>query len=465
MKKKIDEKGISELIRKPGTGKWYVRIDGKEYGPWDKVDRPCKYSPDGKHWAIRGELHDKYYVLADGCKYGPFNFNVKGPWFDSGRGAFVFTAQRDNEFFLVAGGEVIKKGKVVEKPGGEMFVTISNKRFGPYQDVELPLFSPSGKKWAAAIRREDKGFLLLNGKEYGPFMAVEHPEFSRGGEICACPCRDDKGQGLLVEGEKFFGPYEQYFGPWYSPDGEHWGLDIQKKKWHGFLVDGVEYGPFPFQYFVPEFSPDGKHWAVMLNRGYEDRPHSLILDGQKYGPFDIRHFAFTVDNHCLALFRRRGSYFIFLDGREIGPYHHADKKLHPVDGAVLADLVFVKKGKKTIRRCVISCSLEDSEKQIFFGPKTGETLKEAIEIINTADTTEGIAAEYTYLRLKSQSLGIVYSMVEQQHIPHGDKNYDKLTIQLEDGSKEHYYFDITSFYGKFTGELAKYSITNKMSAE
>ncbi|MCX6558388.1 MAG: hypothetical protein NTW95_13315 [Candidatus Aminicenantes bacterium] len=455
MKRKIDEKGISELIRKPGTGKWHVRIDGKEYGPWDKVDRPFKYSPDGKHWALTGKLHDKYYVLADGCKYGPFNFNIKGPWFDPCRGVFVFTAQRDNEFFLVAGGEVIRKGSVVEKPGGEMFITVSNKHFGPYQDVELPLFSPSGKKWAAALRRDDKGFLLLNGKEYGPFRAVERPEFSRGGELCTCPCRDDKGQGLLVEGEKFYGPFEQYFGPWYSLDGKHWGLDIQKKKWHGFLVDGIEYGPFPFQYFVPEFSPDGKHWAVMLD-GNSAKRRFILLDGKKYGPYDISNFAFTVDNHCLSLFRRKGNYIIFIDGREIGPYCHADKKLHPIDGAVLADLVFVIKGKKAVRRCVISCSPEDSEKQIFFSPKTGESLKEAIEIINAVDTDEGVYAEYAYLRLKSQSLGIVYSMVEQQHIPHGGKHYDMLTIQLENGEKENFFFDITSFYGKFSPEIERW---------
>lgn len=454
MKRKIDEKGISELIREPGTGKWYVRIGGKEYGPWDEVDRPFKYSPDSKHWAIRGELHEKYYVLADGRKYGPFNFNIKGPVFDPGHGAFVFAAQRDNEFFLVANGKIIKKGKVVEKPDEEKFIIVNGKHFGPYHDIELPLFSLSGKKWTATVHRENKSFLLLNGKEYGPFKVVDHPEFSGGGELCTCSCFSKEGRGFLVDGEKFYGPYKGHSGPWFSPDGKRWGLDIEKKKkWYGFLVDGIEYGPFPFQYFVPRFSPDSRRWAVTLDSGYEDRPHSLILDGQKYGPYDIRDFAFTVDNHCLSLFRRRGSYFIFLDGREIGPYRHADKKLHNIGDAVIADLGFGKKSKKVVRRCVISYSPEDSEKQIFFSPHSGDSLEEAIEIINAVDTDEGIAAEYAYLRLKSQSLMIVYSMVEQQHIPRGDKHYDKLTVALEDGKEESYFFDITSFYGKFSPEI------------
>jgi hypothetical protein len=463
---KIDDPNLPVIEKRQATGKSYIHWQGKEFGPWDKLDEKIKLSPDHVHWVIRGKLNEKWYVLTDGRKYGPFNFNIKGPMFDPGRGTFVFAAQRDNEFFLVANGKIIKKGKVVEKPDEEEFIIVNGKRFGPYHDIELPLFSLSGKKWAAAVWREKQSFLLLNSKEHGPFKHVSRVEFSRGGEICTCSCSSKEGRGLLVDGEKFYGPYKGHSGPWFSPDGKRWGLEIEKKKrWYGFLIDDVEYGPFPYQWFVPRFSPDSRHWAVILDSGYEDRPHSFILDGIKYGPFKITDIGFMADNRFICGYRQRGQFFILLDGREIGPYCHEAKDIIRVSGAILANMTFVKKGKKTICRCVISCYPDDSEKQIFFGPQNGETQKEAIEIINTADTTEGIAAEYTYLRLKSQSLGIVYSMVEQQHIPHGDKHYDKLTIQLEDGSKEHYYFDITSFYGKFTGELAKYSITNKMSAE
>lgn len=172
MTKETIEPDIFEIIQKPENEKWYVRIGGKEYGPWDELDdvedegeKRCwtkiQFSPDRVHWAIRGKLNENYYVLADGRKYGPFN--IKGPIYDPRRVAFVFAAQRGNEFFLVANGEAVKKGKVVEKADEEEFIIVNGKRFGPYQDIELPLFSLSGKKWTAAVWREKQSFLLLNG--------------------------------------------------------------------------------------------------------------------------------------------------------------------------------------------------------------------------------------------------------------------------------------------------------------
>jgi len=63
-----------------------------------------------------------------------------------------------------------------------------------------------------------------------------------------------------------------------------------------------------------------------------------------------------------------------------------------------------------------------------------------------------VYAEHSYLRLKYKSLGIAYSVVEQQLIHHGDKHYDQLTVTLENGQQESYFFDITSFFGKFGPE-------------
>ena len=463
----IEDPNLPVIKKRQANGKSYVYWQGKEYGPWDELDdvedegkRRCwtkiQFSPDRVHWAIRGRLNEKHYLLIDGRKYGPFNFNIKGPMYDPSRGAFVFAAQRDNEFFLIANGKIIKKGKVIQEGYEEEFIVVNNKRFGPYQDIELPLFSLSGKKWAAAVWREKQSFLLLNGKEHGPFRHVSRVEFSRGAEICTCSCSNEQGEGLLVNGEKFYSPNKGHSGPWFSPDGKRWGLDIQKgKKWYGFVVDGIEYGPFPYQFFVPQFSPDSRHWAVILNSGYEDRPHSFILDGVKHGPFKLLEFGFMADNLFIALFQKGNARYIFLDGRTIGPFRHKNKKLIHLENAVLSDLVFIKKGKKNVCRCVLNIGAENSEKRILFSSKTGETMKDAIEIINAVDTDEGVYAEYAYLRLKSQSLGIVYTMVEQQHIPDGDKHYDKLTIALEDGKEESYFFDITSFYGKFSPEIER----------
>ena len=46
-----------------------------------------------------------------------------------------------------------------------------------------------------------------------------------------------------------------------------------------------------------------------------------------------------------------------------------------------------------------------------------------------------------------------FEVVEQQYVPHGKKHYDKLTVKPEEGAEESYFFDITSFFGKFAPEL------------
>lgn len=466
MAEKTNVPDLPVIEKKQKNGKSYVHWLGKEFGPWDKLDEKVQFSPDGKHWAIRGELNEKWYVLTDGRKYGPFSFNIKGPMFDPGRGAFVFAAQRYNEFFLVANGKIVKKGKVIEKADEEKFIIVNSKRFGPYHDIELPLFSLSGKKWAAAVYREKQSFLMLNGKEYGPFKNVGRPEFSRGAEICTCSCSNDQGEGLLVDGGKYYGPYKDHSGPRFSPDGKRFGLEIAKiKRWYGFLVDNVEYGPFPYQWFVPQFSSDSRHWAVTLDSGYEDKPHSFILDGIQYGRFRISEAGFMEDNRFLCIYRQRGNLFIQLDDRRLGPYRCNKKDILHATGAELADMAFIKKGKKTVRRCVISYKPEGSEKYMFFSANSGNSVADAIEIVNAEETTEGVAAEWDYLRLKFGSLGRKFEVVRQALLPRGKKHYDILTVAFEDGKQEDYYFDITEFFGKFTGVLAKYSTKKEAVTE
>jgi len=243
-------------------------------------------------------------------------------------------------------------------------------------------------------------------------------------------------------------------GPIFSPNGRRWGMDIRKgKKWYGFVVDGGEYGPFPFQFFLPRFSCDSRHWLVVLDSGYEDRPHSFILDGKRYGRFKIIEIGFMDDGHFLCTFYRRGRYFVNLDGREIGPFGHDEDDVAMAGDKIVAVMGFIKKGKGVPRRCVISCQLEESEKHIFFSPNSGETLEDAIEVINADDTDEGVAAEHQYMRLFLNSQGLVGEFIQQRLISRGGRHYDQLIYRIGKPKKFSLFFDITSFYGKFAPEV------------
>lgn len=155
------------------------------------------------------------------------------------------------------------------------------------------------------------------------------------------------------------------------------------------------------------------------------------------------------DNHFICIYRQRGHLFIQLDTRRLGLYRFAAKDAIHVSNATMADIAFNKKGKETSCRCVISYKPEGSEKYIFFSPNSGDSPAEAIEIINTEATDEGVAAEYAYLDLKFGSLGKEFNVVRQALLSRDGKHYDILTIEFENGKQEDYYFDITRFFSRF----------------
>ncbi len=460
MKSKKTDPDEPVILQRREKQRSWLRWKGKKFGPWDKLDRSIRYSPDGKHWATRGELHGRYYVLADGARYGPFDGYVEGPEFDAEAGAFVFAAMREKEFLLVAGGRVVRRGKIIAKPGEGKFIQVGKGRYGPYYEAWSAHFSLRGGRWAAIASRDGEGrgfYLVLDGKEFGPFIELEpRGDFSPTGALFFCRelFGDDSRtlQHIVINGERVYGPCEASFIHFFSPDGRRWMVHARRDEFEGIVVDGREYGNYPFPRFIFDFSPDSRRWFALVGRGEKDM---IVIDGKEYGTYGLKAPGFTADSRFVAYFHRGGAQWILLDGREIGPYRYKSKKRIHIDDAILADLVFLKKGKKTVRRCVISIDKEGGGERILFGPGTGETLKQAIEIINAADTGEGVAAEYRYVQLVSESRGRAYTPVKQQLIHRGEKSYDKLTVRLDTGKERSFYFDITSFFGKFSKEIER----------
>lgn len=213
---------------------------------------------------------------------------------------------------------------------------------------------------------------------------------------------------------------------------------------------GKTFGSWEFLDPKVELSPDRRHWVALAGT---PPGRTIVLDGREYGPYDVPSVAFMPDGLCFALFRRAGAYWIFLDGREIGPYRHRGRELIAIGGALLADLDFTIGGKRTTRRCVVAGRPLGKGKYVFFSPNNGASFEQAIEIINAAETGEGIAAEYLYLGLKHASERKMFEIIKQEYVPRSGRHYDKLTVELKDNSQESYYFDITSFYGRFAPEI------------
>ncbi|MEO0185814.1 MAG: hypothetical protein ABIL22_07175 [candidate division WOR-3 bacterium] len=84
-----------------------------------------------------------------------------------------------------------------------------------------------------------------------------------------------------------------------------------------------------------------------------------------------------------------------------------------------------------------------------FIEKSGESIEEAIVILNATNSMEGVNAEYQYLAKKFGVQGRDWKLIRQSLMPQSGRQYDKMEIELTDRTKKTIFFDITSFFGKF----------------
>ena len=80
---------------------------------------------------------------------------------------------------------------------------------------------------------------------------------------------------------------------------------------------------------------------------------------------------------------------------------------------------------------------------------SGETMEDAV-IINARNTPSGVAAEYRYVsdRYGRQDADWTPELQALQK-PEDGRVYDMLRVRLKNGEVKEFYFDISSFYGRF----------------
>lgn len=94
-----------------------------------------------------------------------------------------------------------------------------------------------------------------------------------------------------------------------------------------------------------------------------------------------------------------------------------------------------------------SVSSQVSKKDDRYSGGDGTSFKKAI-IIKASNSNDGIRAEYEYLDEKYGRRGFGYQVVSQALSYNNKKPYDVLTIKVK-GKEMKYYFDISSFFGKW----------------
>ncbi len=86
--------------------------------------------------------------------------------------------------------------------------------------------------------------------------------------------------------------------------------------------------------------------------------------------------------------------------------------------------------------------------KIIFKGGPGDTPETAVVISGAPNSQVGIDAEYYYLMKKFGQPNADWKLKRQSVLHKNGKVYDRMEIELKDGSKKTIFFEITEFFGK-----------------
>ncbi len=90
-----------------------------------------------------------------------------------------------------------------------------------------------------------------------------------------------------------------------------------------------------------------------------------------------------------------------------------------------------------------------AQSKITFKGDPGDTPETAVVIIGAPNSSAGIAAEYDWLAKKFGQQNVDWRLRRQSVLQDQGKVYDRMELDLKDGSQKTVFFDISDFFGKF----------------
>lgn len=112
--------------------------------------------------------------------------------------------------------------------------------------------------------------------------------------------------------------------------------------------------------------------------------------------------------------------------------------------AIPAAMVLLASCSTTKKTTGSSTSTTNNISSIKDADRDGSSFERAI-VIDKKNETEGVAAEYSWMRKNHPEYTVGGQSLQHQ----GKLVFDVLHATAKDGSKRDFYFDITGFFGKF----------------
>jgi hypothetical protein len=93
-------------------------------------------------------------------------------------------------------------------------------------------------------------------------------------------------------------------------------------------------------------------------------------------------------------------------------------------------------------------SEQPAKPKISFKGGPGDTPETAVVILGAPNSMAGVSAEYYYLGNQFGRRNVDWNLKRQSVLNQKGKIYDRMDLELKDGSKKTVFFDITEFFGK-----------------
>jgi WD40 repeat protein len=252
--------------------KRHVVVDTEVYGPYDELRtlKPgggmdsmmdvLEISTDGSRVGFVGSRGEEWFVVIDGKETGPFEKCI-GLSFSPEGGRAAYLASRGEGWVMVVDGE--------ERPGG---------------GLQSLSFSPDGKRLASVLRRDGQSFALVDGQAGKGYETIEEPgiRFSHDGRHVAYLAKV-QGENVVVLDERESAPFKRLgkLALAFIPNGSDVLYSIRRGEREALVIAGQE-GPTVKSYRSLTFSPDGEHYAYAAELD-TDR-WVVVADGNVYGP-------------------------------------------------------------------------------------------------------------------------------------------------------------------------------------
>lgn len=330
---------------------WTLALGERKYGPYMKAHL-ASFSRDGSAFAF--SYYDERVIDL------PFNCVFRHFWRTGGGMLFPSASPKQGKWYVrinntVFGGfdslgidylgqedyespvELGDDGKLfawAHRNGESYFITVGDKRFGPYAYINYnTILASRGKRYGFrySTKRMHMGkqdvYVMIDGNVHGPYdgpLQVDVP--------------------VIYRRNKAFSSKQRYYrfsygNPVFSDNGASYSFCYLYGGKYYYMMNDVSEGPFN-ALTVPVMSPDGTQVAVAT---LEENNQCIRFHGKKYGPFNrIVQVRVSNSGKLGVAYRSNNSkgedYFIDINGTRKGPFMRADMTLSGNDTFVYAFL-------------------------------------------------------------------------------------------------------------------------------